>query len=325
MRTDLEQMSMDPYEALGVKKTASDAEIKQAYRKIVKSSHPDINPDDAGAEARFKAASAAYELLKDPQRRARFDRGEIDASGQERPEHRFYKHYADSGGNPYRAGQGFEDFEDVDLSDFFDEYLRRRPAPGPGAGGGTGAGFEGREFHAHGADRHYRLEVAFLDAVLGATTRLTLPDGKALEVTIPRGIRDGQTLRLRGKGGPGIGKGRPGDALITVHVAQHPLFRREGNDIRITLPITLDEAVLGARVEVPTITGKVKLSIPKGASSGQVLRLRDKGVLPARGKRGDALVELRIVTPPKIDAELEDCMRAWRARHGYDPRKGMVT
>ena len=317
-------MSMDPYEALGVKKSATDAEIKKAYRKIVKTSHPDINPDDTGAEERFKAASAAYDLLKDPEKRARFDRGEIDASGQETPQHQYYKQYAGGGGNPYQSGQGFEGVEDVDLSDFFDEYLRGRGAAGFGRGGG-GAGFEGREFHAHGADRQYRLEVPFMDAVLGATTRITLPDGKSLEVNIPRGIKDGQTLRLKGKGSPGIGKGKPGDALITIHVAEHPTFKREGNDIRVTLPITVDEAVLGAKVEVPTITGKVKVTIPKGASSGQVLRLKGKGVLPVKGKRGDQLVELKIVMPPKIDAELEKCMRSWRTKHGYDPRKGMKT
>ena len=323
--TEIEsQMSTDPYAALGLKKTATDAEIKKAYRKIVKTSHPDINPDDAGAEARFKAAAAAYDLLKDPEQRARFDRGEIDASGQERPEHHFYKQYAGAEGNPYRGGQSFEDYDD--LSDFFDEYLRGRGAAGfdhAGGGAGAGAGFGGREFHAHGADRQYRLEVPFLDSVLGATTRITLPDGKSLEVKIPRGIKDGQTIRLRGKGSPGIGKGQPGDALITISVAEHPTFRREGNDIRVTLPISIDEAVLGAKVEVPTVTGKVKVTIPRGASSGQVLRLKGKGVLPAKGARGDQLVELKLVMPPDVDAKLEACMREWRKSHRYDPRKGM--
>ncbi len=317
-------MSTDPYEALGVKKTATDAEIKKAYRKIVKTSHPDINPDDPGAEARFKAASAAYDLLKDPEKRARFDRGEIDASGQERPEHHFYNQYAGAGGNPYRGaqdfgGQSFDDYED--MSSFFEDYLRGRGGAGFGRGGG-GAGFGGQEFHAHGADRQYRLEVPFMDAVLGATTRITLPDGKALEVNIPRGIKDGQTLRLKGKGEPGIGKGQPGDALITVHVTPHPTFKRDGNDIRVVLPITIDEAILGAKVEVPTITGKVKVTIPKGASSGQTLRLKGKGVLPRKGKRGDQLVELKIVSP-KVDDDLVKCMEEWRRKHSYDPRKGM--
>ena len=318
-------MSNDPYEALGLKKTATDAEIKKAYRKIVKTSHPDLNPDDPGAEARFKAASAAYDLLKDPEQRARFDRGEIDASGQERPEHHYYKQYAGAEGNPYQggggfSGQGFENEED--LSSFFDEYLRGRGGFGR-SGPGAGAGFGGGEFHAHGRDRQYRLEVPFMDAVLGATTRITLPDGKTLEVNIPRGIRDGQTLRLRGKGEPGIGKGEPGDALITVHVAEHPTFKREGDNIRVVLPITIDEAVLGAKVEVPTITGKVKMGIPKGASSGKVLRMKGKGVMGRSGKRGDQLVELKIVLPPRIDKELAEFMEGWRKKHAYDPRKGM--
>ncbi len=324
-------MNSDPYAALGLTKSATDAEIKKAYRKIVKTSHPDLNPDDPGAEARFKAASAAYDLLKDPEQRARFDRGEIDASGQERPEYHFYKQYAGAEGNPYQGGgfggQGFDPrgFDNAeDLSSFFDEYLRGRAG---GTGQGFGGGFGAGDFHAHGADRHFRLEVPFMDAVLGATKRITLPDGNTLEVTIPRGIRDGQTLRLRGKGEPGIGKGQPGDALITVHVAEHPTFKREGDDIRITLPIGLDEAVLGARVEVPTITGPVKMRIPKGASSGKVLRMKGKGVMGRGGKRGDQLVELRIVLPPRIDPDLEQCMEKWRAAHGgdFDPRRGMKS
>ncbi len=322
-------MNSDPYAALGLTRSASDAEIKKAYRRIVKTSHPDLHPDDPDAEARFKAAAAAYDLLKDPEQRARFDRGEIDASGQERPEHHFYKQYAGAGGNPYQGQAGFDprgfDFENAeDLSSFFDEYLRGRAG---GAGPGFGGGFAGREFHARGADRHFRLEVPFMDAVLGATKRITLPDGNTLEVNIPRGIRDGQTLRLRGKGEPGFGKGEAGDALITIHVAEHPLFRREGDDIRITLPIGLDEAVLGGRVEVPTITGPVKMRIPKGVSSGKVLRMKGKGVMGRGGKRGDQLVELRIVLPPRIDPDLEQCMEKWRAAHGgdFDPRRGMKS
>ncbi len=311
-------MSNDPYAALGLKKSATDAEIKKAYRQIVKTSHPDLNPDDAGAEARFKAAAAAYDLLKDPEQRARFDKGEIDATGQERPEHAYYKQYAGAEGNPYQRGPGFggQGFENPeDMSSFFDAYLRGR--------GPDGAGFGGQAFHAHGSDAQFRLEVPFMDAVLGASTRITLPDGKALEVNIPRGIKDGQTLRLRGKGNPGIGKGSPGDALITVHVGAHKLFRREGNDIRVTLPITLDEAVLGGKVEVPTITGAVKVSVPKGASSGQVLRLKGKGVLPKNGTRGDQLVELKIASPPEIDAELAAFMEGWRTKHAYNPRAEM--
>jgi DnaJ-class molecular chaperone len=163
-----------------------------------------------------------------------------------------------------------------------------------------------------------------MDAALGGTTRITLPDGSALEVQIPRGIADGQTIRLRGKGGPGFGGGPAGDALITVSVRPHPVFRREADDIVMTLPISIDEAVLGGKVTAPTIDGAVQLTIPKGASSGQVLRLRGRGVKPVGGTaRGDQKVELRVVLPPKVDDDLADFMERWRKSHGYDPRKGM--
>lgn len=322
---DLENdMGNDPYAALGVSKTASDEDIKKAYRKIVKTSHPDINPDDPEAEARFKAATAAFDLLKDPEQRARFDRGEIDAMGNETPQYhqqQYYRQYAGAEDNPYGGGQHFEDFED--LSDFFSDYLRGRGSSGFGFGSGHAAG-GGEGFRARGADRQYRLEVPFLDAALGGTTRITLPEGGTLEVQIPRGIREGQTIRLRGKGAPGFGGGPTGDALITVHIGEHPVFRREGNNIRVVLPISIDEAILGGKVPVPTITGPVKLTIPKGASSGQVLRMKDRGVKPKKGKTGDQLVELKIVSPPEVDDELAKCMREWRKSHAYDPRKGMV-
>ncbi|RYH10936.1 DnaJ C-terminal domain-containing protein [Tropicimonas sp. IMCC6043] len=308
---------MDPYEALGVKKTASAEEIKKAYRKIVKESHPDLNPGDTAGEERFKAAANAYDLLKDPEKRAQYDRGEIDAQGQDRPEAHFYRSYAGARDNPYRGGQQFDESED--LSDFFTDFMRQAR----GARGGAGHDHM-HGFHADGADIRYRLEVPFMDAALGGSTRITLPDGSALGVQIPRGIEDGQTIRLRGKGGPAVGKGRPGDALITISVAPHKIFSREGDTVRVVLPITFDEAVLGAKVEVPTISGPVNLSIPKGASSGQVLRLRERGIAPrGRDKRGDQLVELKIVAPPAIDDELAGFMEGWRRKHAYDPRKGM--
>ncbi len=326
-------MTMDPYEALGVKKTATDAEIKKAYRKIAKESHPDLNPDDKEAEARFKAASAAYDLLKDPEQRARFDRGEIDAQGQERPERHFYRDFAGAEGNPYQAGRGFEGFGGIDPEDLFADILRQRAQGGAhGFGGGFGDEY-GRDFggarttfKARGPDMRYSMEVPFMDAVKGATTRITLPTGGTLDVKIPEGTKDGQTIRLRGKGGPGIGGGPAGDAYVTIGVKPHPLFRREEDDILITLPISIDEAVLGGKVEAPTIDGPVKVTIPKGASSGQVLRLRGRGVKNRRtGKRGDQKIELRIVMPPKIDEELESFMKEWRKKHAYNPRKGMKT
>lgn len=311
-------MSDDPYAALGLTKDATEAEIKKAYRRIAKTSHPDLNPDDPAAEAKFKAAAAAYELLKDPERRARFDRGEIDASGAERANREFYRDYAEAGGNPYRQGHRFDEF---DASDIFAEFMRRQGRQG---GDYAGSGPYGASFDARGADRHYTLEVPFLDAARGGRTEVVLPGGGALGVKIPAGAADGQTLRLRGKGAPGYGEGPPGDALVTLSVAPHPVFRREGRDIHITLPITLDEAVLGAKVAAPTIDGPVNLTVPKGASSGRQLRLRGRGVKPlGGGTAGDQLVELSIVCPAEIDEELAAFMRDWRDRHGYDPRKGM--
>jgi len=310
-------MALDPYAALGVAKTASAEEIKKAYKRIARESHPDLNPGDTGAEDRFKAASAAYELLKDPEQRARFDRGEIDASGQETAERRFYREYAEGPEATYHTSRGYEDFEG--FSDVFADLFGRRAGRGSRAGSEAGA-----QFSMRGSDQRYMLDIGFLEAAKGATRRITLPGGTTLDVKIPEGLADGQTIRLRGKGGPGIGDGEPGDALVTVHVGEHPLFRRDGADILLDLPISLDEAVLGGKVEAPTIDGRVALTIPKGASSGQVLRLRGRGV--KRGSaRGDQRVTLKIVAPKEIDDELEAFMRRWRETHGYDPRKEMPS
>lgn len=311
-------MSNDPYAALGLTKSATDAEIKKAYRKIARDHHPDLNPDDAKSEARFKAASAAYDLLKDPDTRARFDRGEIDASGQEQTQRQYYRDFAETADNPYRRGPQPGDF--ADASDIFSEFMRAQ-GHRPGGGGG----FEGQGFRARGQDARYALEVDFLTAVNGGKTRITLPDGQGLEVAIPVGTQDGQTIRLRGKGGAGLGGGPAGDALVTLSVRPHRLFRRDGNDIVLTLPITLDEAVLGAKVATPTIDGSVNLSIPKGASSGQVLRLRGRGVKPVGGaKAGDQRVELSVVMPKTMDDELVQFMENWRGKHQYDPRQGLT-
>lgn len=308
-------MASDPYAALGLTKSASEAEIKKAYRKIAKSDHPDLNPDPAAAE-RFKAAAAAYDLLKDPEQRRRFDAGEIDAQGQERPQRRTYRPHAEAAGNPYAQGYGFEG--DPDLSDVFSDLFGQR------AGGGfRQGGFQqgaGREFHMRGQDYRFALEVDFMTAAKGGKTRISLPEGGDLEVTIPKGVRDGQTIRLKGKGGPGMGQGGPGDAYLTISVAPHPEFRREGDDIFVTLPISLDEAVLGGKVAAPTIDGAVSLTIPKGANSGQKLRLRGRGINGA-----DQQVELKIVMPHKLDDELAAFMEEWRKTHHYDARAGMRT
>lgn len=306
-------MDKDLYAILGVPKTASREEIRKAYKKLAKSAHPDLNPGDKSAEARFKEIAAAYEILKDPEKRARYDRGEIDATGAERPQRRFYREYANAGaGRTYHSTRGFEDFEDI--SDIFADLFGRR---------GTG-GFRAHTVRAAGEDAHYSLEIDFLDAVKGAVKRITLPGGGVLDVRIPEGTRDGQTIRLRGKGHPGLGGGPAGDALVAIAVRPHPVFHREGDDIVIELPVTLDEAVLGAKVEAPTIDGRVNVTIPKGASSGQTLRLKGKGVKRwGKAGRGDQLIRLRIVSPPAIDPELERFMADWRRRHSYDPRKGM--
>lgn len=323
-------MTTDPYEALGLTKAATADEIKKAHRKLVRSSHPDLHPDDPGAEDRFKAISGAYDLLKDPETRARFDAGEIDGQGAERPQRQYYRDFADAPDNMYQQRRGFGagSGAGADPADIFAEILRQRTrAHGKGdfGGGDFGGGDFGGSYSAAGPDARYTLEVPFLDAVRGAETRITLPDGQNLAVKIPQGTEDGQTLRLRGKGAPGFGGGPAGDALVTVLVRAHPVFRREGDDILLTLPITFDEAILGGKVTVPTIDGPVGLTIPPGASSGRTLRLRGRGVGRAgRKAQGDQKVELRIVVPGKSDASLREFLTEWRKTHGFDPRADLM-
>lgn len=310
-------MVHDPYDALGLTKSASAEDIKKAYRKLVRTSHPDLNPDDAGAEARFKAISAAYELLKDPETRARYDAGEIDGLGAERPQRQYYRDFADAPGNAYQTSEGFG--SGADPADIFAEILRNRARQ---AGGDR---FETRGFAASGSDLRYTLDVPFLDAVRGAETRITLPDGQILAVKIPRGTEDGQTLRLRGKGASGFGGGPTGDALITVIVHAHPVFSRDGDDILLTLPITVDEAILGGKVTTPTIDGPVGLTVPPNTSSGRVLRLRGRGVMRTGQKaKGDQRVELKIVVPSNADADLREFLTDWRKTHKFDPRQDLM-
>ncbi|SDJ26418.1 DnaJ C-terminal domain-containing protein [Lutimaribacter saemankumensis] len=303
-------MTDDPYIVLGVDKTATQDEIKKAYRKLAKALHPDLHPDDAGKKAQFQAVSAAYDLLGNAEKRRRFDAGEIDASGQERPEREYYHQYAgQQNGRRYDPGMGPEDY--ADASDFFADLFGGRQRNTGGAR---------QEFHARGQDLRYHLDVDLIDAVRGAKHTVTMPDGKTIAISIPAGVKDGQTLRLRGKGAPGFGQGQPGDALVTIGIRPHPVFTRTGDDIEIEVPITLDEAVLGAKIDVPTISGTVSMSIPKGASSGRKLRLKGKGVSCKTGKAGDQIVHLKIVLPDVLDNNLEDLARKWRDHSDFDPR-----
>lgn len=304
-------MNDDPYKILGVKKTATQDEIKKAYRKLAKTLHPDLNPNDVEKQAEFQAVSAANDLLSDPEKRKRFDAGEIDASGQERPERQYYHQYAgQDAGRRYDPGADMGGFQDD--SGLFSELFGRRQR--------SGGGEYRKEFHARGADARYHLEVEFIDAARGTKRSVTMPDGKGIEITVPPGLRDGQTLRLRGKGGQGIGQGPAGDAFVTVSIRPHPIFVRDGNDIEVELPITFDEAVLGAKVEVPTISGAVSMTIPKGVSSGHRLRLKGKGIVTGKGPGADQFVRLKIVLPEKIDDNLEELATRWQEHASFDPR-----
>lgn len=294
----------DPYELLGVERTASAADVQKAYRQLAKKFHPDLNPGDKAAEEKFKEISGAYDLLGDAEKRKRFDNGEIDASGAERPQHQYYRDFASAGGHPYGSDGGFADFMDGD--DALAELLRR-----------------GQRARANrrGADLHYRLAVDFADSIAGASKRLTLPDGGTLDVRIPAGLIDGQVLRLKGKGAPGAGKGGPGDALIEVEVLPDSRFTRDGDDISLELPVSLSEAVLGGKVRVPTPTGEVTMVIPRGSNTGTTLRLKGKGAPRQAGGFGDEFVKLKVVLPKPPDAELETFVSNWAKGKEFNPRE----
>ena len=292
----------DPYEVLGVARDASQDQIKKAYRKLAKQLHPDTHPGDTKVEDRFKQVSAAYAILSDPEMRQRYDRGEVDASGQERPQWRFRQpHGADAGAGGFAGGFNVEDI----LGDLF----------GGRFGAGRGA------MRARGRDVSYTVRIGFEESARGGKRRVTLGGGRSLDVAIPEGIEDGQSIRLKGQGEPGIGGGPAGDALIRVQVEPHPVFTRDGSNLRMELPVTLVEAVVGAKVEVPTLDGPVTMTVPAGSNTGDTLRLRGKGIR-RRGAsgRGDQYVRLKVVLPRKPDDELGTFVRDWAQRHPYKVR-----
>jgi DnaJ-class molecular chaperone len=304
-------MAEDLYSILGVAKSATPEAITKAYRKLAKTLHPDLNPGDKAAEEKFKQVAAAYSILNDAEKRERYDRGEIDASGQERPQQHYYREYAGGDeGARYRSSAGFEDIGA--FSDLFGDLFNR--------GGGARAGGGGARFAMRGQDAQYRLEIDFLEAVQGAKKRITLPDGGTLDVTIPAGVQEGLVLRLKGKGMPGAGGAEAGDALVEIAVRTHAVFVRDGVDIVVEVPISFDEAVLGGKIEVPTIAGRVFVTVPPGANTGQMLRLKGRGV-KTKNKAGDQLVRLTVVLPERIDDDLKALAEAWRAKHSYDPRR----
>ncbi|ESR24738.1 DnaJ C-terminal domain-containing protein [Lutibaculum baratangense] len=310
-------MARDPYEVLGVQKAASEAEIKKAYRRLAKQYHPDTNKDDKRAQERFTEATNAYDLLNDKTKRAQYDRGEIDADG-----------------NPAFAGAaGFEGFsrgagtrgarwsyrgggtaEDINAEDILNDIF------GGLGGGGFASGARTRTRAARGEDVQLSLQIDAIEAARGTSKRVRLPVGKEGDVKIPAGLQNGQQIRLRGQGKPSPYGGQPGDAIVNVTVVPHHLFKVEGDDVRLDLPVTLYEAVLGGRVRCPTLDAQIELTVPPGSSGGRVLRLKGRGLPKAKGGHGDLLVSLRIVLPADRDPELEALMKKWQAERPYDAR-----
>ena len=313
---------MDLYQRLGIQRGASEAEIKKAYRSLAKQLHPDRNTDNPNAAKRFSEITHAYDLLSDKDKRARYDRGEIDEDGN--PKMPFGSGFGGGGSRPGPQPGGFEGFETAgaaDLSDLFEGLFGAatgRAQQQPGGNGGFGGFRQRGRAPQKGPDIAYRLKVSFLDAATLKPQRITLADGKTNDLKQPKGIEEGSKIRLPGKGQPG--QGGPGDAIVTVTIGSHPFFTREGNDIRLCLPVTLQEAVLGAKVKVPTPDGPVMLTVPRGTTSGKVLRLKERGFTDKNGKRGDQLVTLQIDLPAG-DAELEAFAGTWKG--GGNPRAAL--
>jgi DnaJ-class molecular chaperone len=303
----------DPYVVLGVAKSAGADEVKRAFRRLAKKFHPDQNRSDPKAKEKFAEANAAYEILGDEKKRAQFDRGEIDAEGKPRFQ----------GFEGFGAGRpGFEHFEfstdfaggrrrhgGIDPTDIFSELF-----------GARGPGQRSQPRSERGEDVAASVTITLAEAVLGGEARVTLPNGRTLEVRVPAGIEDGKSIRLKGQGRAGSRGAPAGDAIVTVRVARHPFLRVDGRDLRLDLPLTLYEAVLGAKIKVPTLAGTVELVVPPGSNGGQTLRLRGKGIAAQGQPPGDLLVTLRIVLPDKADGDLEGLMRHWARERPYDPR-----
>jgi DnaJ-class molecular chaperone len=302
----------DPYKELGVARGASADEIKKAFRKLAKELHPDKNPGDKAAEERFKRITAAFDLLGDAEKRGKYDRGEIDADGRE--QFRGFGGGQSGGGGRQGGFGGFGGsggrggFEDIDLEELFGAF---------GGGGRAKSGFGGGFGGGKGQDVRATLDVSLEDAIAGTTRRIQFSDGRMLDVAIPKGASDGQVIRLKGQGAPGRG-GQAGDALIELKIAPHPVFKRDGADLTMDLPVSVPDAVLGGKIQVPTPEGAVMMTIPKGSNSGKVLRLKGRGAY-AGGKRGDLLARLAVTLPETPDDELTRFATEWRDKRPYKP------
>lgn len=308
----------DLYKILGIPRDASQADVKKAYRVLAKKYHPDTNKNDSKIAEKFKEVSAAYAILGNEGERSRYDRGEIDHTGAEA---RRANPFGFGGQNQHtRAGAGgFSDFDFDEAQDIFTDFFRsasRRRGP-EGAQKGNPYEQSGRK---RGLDISYKITIGFEESITGGTRRLTLNDGRNVDIKIPEGIKDGQVIRLSGQGGPAFGSGPKGDALIEVRVATHPYYKRDGLDIHLELPISLDEAVLGGDIEVPTPKGRLTVRIPKNSSTGKRLRLKGKGV-KRRDEVGNMYVSLKLMLPPERDPDLEALIRKWNGGNGPGLRK----
>ena len=320
-------MAGDPYQELGVKRDASDADIQKAFRKLAKELHPDKNPGNKVAEERFKRVSAAFDFLKDADKRKKFDRGEMDADGRE-----IYRGFngagagagaGRAGGSPFGAGGAGARFEGMDLDDIMGMF-----GGGAGAGGRRPGGFGGGA-PVKGSDLKIRIEIDLLDTIAGNTRRVVLSDGRTLDVNIPKGSKDGQTLRLKGQGAPSpSGRGPHGDALVDLHLKPHPIFRMDGNDLHMDLFVSLPDAMLGGKVQAPTPDGPVSVNLAKGSNSGAILRLKGRGALDGKdGARGDLFAHIVLAMPDKLPdgmpadlyAEMMALMERWRDKAPYQP------